>query len=308
MKLPARLHYFFSPPPLWIIQIGRDRLIFSRVKNDVIGEQEQLYLETNTLLLNKIANPSSLCRGLRLFCKQKKLAAIRAWILLPKEFYPLPLLAHELFQFLVCTKDTPIIPQAVMTNPFEPTQLSTNALHKLAQSDNYLSMFDRYSKIHPAWLICGIAAISISAGFLTSRMTANTYQHTTKRQEPLREIKLSPTARLQTQIPTTKKSWPTIDNSLTMLLNIAHNIPPSIVLEKISTKKATTRSKAPPITTAIGITYNLHDLLEFVTILEQEARQRCYLSYIKEQPMPKSSPDVEDSRFALYRFSLTIDL
>ncbi|MBM3887284.1 hypothetical protein FJ364_05125, partial [Candidatus Dependentiae bacterium] len=104
MKIPTRLHYLWSMPPLWIIQIGKDQLVFSQIIEKGIGKQEQLYLDSHTILPHKIANPSALSKGLRHFFSQKKHTRLRAWFLLPQEFYTSPLLPHELFQFLISIK------------------------------------------------------------------------------------------------------------------------------------------------------------------------------------------------------------
>lgn len=310
MKQPDRLRYFFAPPPLWVIQIGRDKLIFSRIKKGLIDEQEQLYLESNTLLLNKIANSSSLCHGLRLFCEQKKLSRIRAWFLLPKEFYPLPLLAHELFQFLISIKNAPVIPEVVKTNPFDvPTQLNANALQAISQAEDHLHLFNRYNKMHPGWLFGSILIVSLGIGWITTWVSTDSSQRIIQ-PPPIPKIGSTPVALYKRRPSPQKQSWPTIEDSLTVLLDIAQNIPQSIVLEKISTKQPTTNvknTKTTPITTIAGITYNLHDLLEFVTTLEQKVNRHCNLSYIKEQSLPKSFLKSEGQPFALYRFSLTID-
>lgn len=305
MNIPKRLYYFFSPPPLWIVQIGNDELIFSKVTQQGIGDQERLYLEPNTVLPNKIANPSSLSRGIKLFCAQKKLIRFRAWFLLPKDYFPLPLLAHELFQFLVGIKNAPVIPEAVMTNPFDKlTTLNTTAIQVITNTPNHLTMFERYNKLHPGWWGVGLAILLTMtviiftkictpiSNFLEPSMPQNLLNTPKKPTQPLKKSS-SP-----------KTAVPSLAESSATLTNIATIIPPTIVLNTLTLEKNAKTRNSSINTVFTGTTCNLQDLLEFVTLLEQHTTKSCNLSYIKELSAPESAPS---SQFAFYHFSVSLE-
>lgn len=303
MNIPARFHHFFSPPPLWIIQLGKDQIIFSRVTKQGITDQEQLYLAPYTVQPNKIANPSSLSHGLHLFCTQKKLSRIRAWFLLPREFFPHPLLPHELFQFLISIKNTSIIPEGVITNPLNiPAQLMQDALPSIIKADNYLTMFAHYNQLHPAWWIMGTAAVTLSLGTISTSL-----MHTTK-------SNLIPTPDQNHHDRTTphkntaaNQSSSTIKDSATLLTTIASTIPPTVVLERLTTPTPTAASTTP-ITTLVGISSSLQDLTSFVTMLETKLNRHCNLSHIKEHHLPPQATFPSNSESpTIYHFSLTID-
>ncbi len=303
MNIPARFHHFFSPPPLWIIQLGRDQIIFSRVTKQGITDQEQLYLAPYTVQPNKIANPSSLSHGLHLFCTQKKLSRIRAWFLLPREFFPHPLLPHELFQFLISIKNTPIIPEGVITNPLSiPAQLMQDALPSIIKADNYMTMFAHYNKLHPAWWIMGTAAITLSLGSISTSLMHTTKSNlvATPNQNHLdRATSHKNVAAYQSSSP--------IKDSAALLTTIASTIPPTVVLARLTTQTSMTESIAPT-TTLVGITSSLQDLTSFVTILETKLSRHCNLSHIKEHHLPpQDTPPSRSASLTIYNFSLTID-
>ena len=303
MNIPARLHYFFSPPPLWIIQLGKDQLIFSRVTKQGITDQEQLYLDSYTILANKIANPSSLCHGLRSFCKQKKLSKIRAWFLLPREFFPDTLLPHELFQFLISIKNSPVIPEGVITNPFATTtQLMHNALPSIIKADNYMTMFAHYNQLHPGWWLLGSATTALSVCLASNiilqpqcKVPQNIEPNTRQTARALTPNKIS-----------TNAQRGTIADTTAILTTIAATIPPTIVLERLAAPSSTARQTSTA-TTIAGITSNLQDLTIFVTTLEQKLNRHCNLSHLKELPQKRIAPALQGKTFVIYHFALTIE-
>jgi hypothetical protein len=305
MNISTRFHYFFSPPPLWIIQIGKDELIFSRVTKQGITEQEQLYLTPHTLMPNKIANPSSLIHGLNLFCTQKKLSSMRAWFLLPREFFPHPLLPHELFQFLISIKNTPIIPEGVITNPLlKQTQLMQEALPSIIKADNYMMMFTLYNKLHPGWWIIGTAVITLSLGFISSWLMHNPKSNLITPSNKNHHDKAKPDKN-----PPINESSGSIKNSA-LLTIIASIIPPTIILERLATVTGTMTSKQSTQSTTklTGITSSLHDLTQFVTILEEKLSRRCNLSHIKEHHLQSQAAHFSNTTSpTIYDFSLTIE-
>lgn len=310
MNIPKRFQYFFSIPPLWIIQIGRDELIFSQItKNDsYISNQERLYLEPYTTLPNKIANPSSLSKGLLLFCKQKKLSRLRGWFLLPKDCFPQPLLAHELFQFLISIKKTPIIPEIIGINPFDkPINLSPAELQAITSSTNSLFMFERYNKLHPAWwALSTVILFSITMLIFSQLYKQKTSSTPLTQQKKIIQAKKNLAMSQQSKKSTTPQHMPpsSIAESLATLTNIATIIPPSIVLNKLSEETIQGKNFLSRITTITGTTCNLSDLLEFVTQLEQATLKICTLSYIKELAL-KNLP-INSTHITFYSFSLSI--
>lgn len=309
MNIPNRFNYFFPMPPLWIIQIGRDELIFSQItKNgNHISNQERLFLEPYTVLPNKIANPSSLSKGLLLFCKQKKLSKLRGWFLLPKDCFPQPLLAHELFQFLVSIKQTPIIPEVVATNPLEiASNLSPAELKTITSSTNFLAMFEHYNRLHPAWWMLSTAALFL--------ITTTTFSQLYKKQPTLAHPSLQKISQSKKDLAINHVSKKTplaknihsnnIAQSLATLTNIATTIPTSIVLNKFTEEPLKGKIFSSTISVITGITCNLEDLLKFVTQLEQATLKNCTLSYIKEISL--QNPPKKSCHIALYSFSLSI--
>jgi hypothetical protein len=299
MKIPDRLRYFFTPPPLWIIQLGGDELIFSHVTKRGITEQEQLFLTPQTVLLNKIANPSSLCRGLNLFCSQKKLPKIRAWFLLPKEFYPDQLLPHELFQFLVSIKKTSIIPIGVITNPLgTPTQLAQNIMPSINSANNYLTMFSYYNPLHPAWWVIGTLAAALTITGIGISLN--------DRYQPINLPKITqrPTS-TSIQLPQKATSTPArspLHTTHQILSTAAALISPTIVLDKLAAATPTQAQTNRTITIS-GITTNISDLTNLVTNLNDTLGLSCNLSQIKELPTPPTS---NKSKITPYRFSIII--
>lgn len=302
MSIYSSFHFLLEPPPLWIIQIGEDELIFSQVREkNMLGDQDQLFIEPYTLLLNKVANPTSLSKGLQLFCEQKKLTKIRAWFLLPAKYYPLPLLAHELFQLLVSVKGAPIVVEAVYTSPLSlPSKLTSSIFSQLTAKENYLRMFNQYHDLHPGWLIALIVGVSI--------VTASTLSWIIVPSSPSHSL-----TALSHQIPlsykkkrvASKRTPPllTLTRTQELLTTLGEIIHPSIVLEKFLIKPISNKKTAPLPITLNGITAHLPDLLNFTIQLQQKIQQPCNLSSLQEI-LPTSSTTC--AGVSLYRFSLTI--
>ena len=302
-----RLHYFFSPPTLWIIQIAKDQLIFSQVIEHKITNQEHLYLAPYTILHTKIANPSSLCKGLQLFCTQKKLPRIRAWFLLPQEFFPQSLLPHELFQFLLSIKNAPVIPEKISTNHLAvPAQLTEQALPSILNAHNYMAMFTRHNTIHPGWSTLATTTVVVACALATEFMIPYKAKHKDPAQTAVQhEQKLA-----VPQAPTSSHCY-AIKKSHILLTALANIIPPSIVLTRISTQALPHNNgkKASNTTLIVGITSNLQDLTHFVTGLEEALHQGCTLSYIKEDNQTKQQNMHKKLKKLplIYHFSLSID-
>lgn len=296
-----RLRFFLTTPPLWIIQIGEDELLFSRLKKNKITIQEKLYLENKTLSLNKICNPSSLQNGLKLFLKEKKLTSIRAIFILPQKFYPLPLLPHELLQFLLSIKKTPLIVEGVKTYPLEqPTQLNQSLLLAINKSHNYLDTFNYYNKIHPGWWLLSLGLIMTSSIALVGYWPKKLPPEAATKQLPQRR-----SAPSKIQNPTQTLSLKHTSNILKLISSI---IPPTVVLDKITTKQKNLGTSAKSQGMVIsGVTCQLPNLLNFITQLERKTGKNCNLSSIKELSLDKNKQPEIKEKYALYRFSATIE-
>lgn len=309
MKFNLNFKYFPRPHPLWVIQVGQEDLIASEVINEssfFMGTQDQIYIEKNTLLPNKIANPSSLQKGLALICTKRHLKKIRVIFTLPHTLFSTPLQINELFQFLISIKKNyNIVTEKILISPFdESKKLTSNCLKILMETQNQLTSLSNDNSTHPAWRL--LLASILSGLFLIGTLLIVKNQDNSIITKP----SIKKTDYTQHQAYNRKKTPPeyqgnkkdilTYPLSIDFFKLISILIPPTIVLKKITSMNTTTPKTHPTAIFIKGVTTNNQDLFFLIKNLNKILKTSFYLSNLKLITKPPQLPST-------YEFSISLD-